>query len=153
MWDGSPFVNTYRTVRRSYAWYFAPIGSSSDDGASRAPQPLRRQPRPLGEHTEFLPHDARMHARGREALREAAVNASDDILASHDLRVAQDPLGHQLRVLDAVRRVRDNTRNDDLALGKLEVLPDVILMLVTRVRRLERERACLDLEDHWRDLA
>jgi len=50
-------------------------------------------------------------------LGEAAVDTGDDVLSPDDPGVALDPLGHQLRVLDAVRRVRDDARDDDLPVG------------------------------------
>ena len=56
-------------------------------------------------------------------------------------------------MLDAVRRVGDDARDDDLARRELDVLPNVILVLVARVRGLQGERSCLDLEDDGRDLA
>src|SRR4030095_10295099 len=126
--------------------------SSSMATDSFLPEALGGQARPLGEHAKLLPHDARVHARGRESLREAAVDPGDDVLAADQPRVAQDPLGHQLRVLDAIRRVGDNARDEDLAGRELDVLPDVVLVLVARVRRLEREGARLDLENDRRDL-
>src|SRR5215813_4703650 len=123
----------------------APIGSR--------PEPLAGQPRPFRQHPELLPHDARVHARSREALGKSTIDAGDDVLASDQPRVAHDPLGHQLRMLDAVRRVGDDARDDDLARRKLQVLPDMILVLVARVRGLERKRSRLYLEDDGRDLA
>src|SRR5262245_50646470 len=126
--------------------------SSSMSKDSSLPEALAGQACALSEHTELFPHDARVHARGREPLREAAVDPRDDVLTTDQSRVAQDPLGHQLRVFDAIRRVGDDARDEDLAGWELEAFPDVILVLVARVRRLEREGARLDLENHRRDL-
>src|SRR4029450_9189697 len=52
------------------------------------PEALGGQARPLGEHAKLLPHDARVHARGRECLREAAVDPGDHVLAGDHARVA-----------------------------------------------------------------
>ena len=93
-----------------------------------------------------------MHARGREPLRESAVDAGDDVLAPNEPRVAHDSLGDQLRVLDAIRRVGDDTRDQNLALRELDRLPDVILVLVARVCGFEGEGSGLDVQDDWRDL-
>jgi hypothetical protein len=48
--------------------------------------------------------------------------------------------------------MRDDARDDDLPARELDVLPDGILVLVARIRRLEREDARLDPEDDRRDL-
>src|SRR5437899_10453292 len=116
------------------------------------PEAPGRQTRALREHAEFLPHDARVHARGREPLREPTVHAGDDVLADDEPGASHDPLGDQLGLLDAVRRVRDDPGDENLAGRELERLPDVILVLVTRVRGLEREGSRLDLQDHRCDL-
>ena len=79
--------------------------------------------RALGEHLELLPHDRRVDADGLGALGEAAVGAGDDVLAADEVGVAHDPLGDQLRVLDAVGRVGDDAGDDDLAVGELDAAP------------------------------
>src|SRR5262247_4571187 len=128
----------------------------AERGSARAgalPEAPARQPRSLREHAELLPHDARVHARGREPLREAAVHAGDDVLAADEPRVAHDPLRDQLRVLDAVRRVGDDARDEDLALGELDRLPHVVLVLVAWVRSFERECPRLDRQNYRQDLS
>jgi len=49
---------------------------------------------------------------------EAAVRAGDDPLLPHDVDVPSDPLGHVLRVLDHVRRVADDARDEHLVVGQ-----------------------------------
>src|SRR4029434_4284778 len=53
--------------------------SSSMAQDSFLPEALAGQARPLGEHAKLLPHDARVHARGRESLREAPVDPGEDV--------------------------------------------------------------------------
>src|SRR3990167_9424866 len=105
--------------------------------ADLVPQATARELRALRKHAKLFPHDVRMHARGRQTLCETAVHAGNDVFPPDELRVAHQTLGHEFGVLDAVRRVRDDARNDDLALRELDVLPDMILVLVARVRRLD----------------
>ena len=59
---------------------------------------------------------------------------------------ADDALRDQLRVLHQIRRVGDDAGDNRLALRQPHRLPDVVLVLVTRVGRLERVGASVDLE-------
>ena len=81
------------------------------------------------------------------ASAEAAVGAGDDVLAADRAGEPHDPLGDQLRVLHQVGGMADDPRNEDLALGQPDLLEHVVLVLVARVRRLERIRSGLDLQD------
>lgn len=82
--------------------------------ASRGlPQLVARTPRAFGERLELGPDNAGMHAWVRAGGRaEAAIGARDNILAVDHTCVADDPLGHHVRVLDEVRQGVDNTRNE-----------------------------------------
>ena len=69
--------------------------------------------------------------RWRKApLGEAAVGSAHDALAADELREPDEPVGDELRVLDDVRVVRDDARDEHLALGQLDVLPEAPLVLV-----------------------
>ena len=95
-----------------------------------------RDPRPFCARREFGPGNFRM----ANALAKAAVGSRDDIFLAHDARVANQPLGHQLRVLDQVGRVPDDTRDERLAVGQFDVLPDRPVVFVARVGCLDRDR-------------
>ena len=74
-----------------------------------------------------------------DALAEAAIGAGDDVLFADQRGVLHQPLGDQLGVLDQVRRVADDARHERLAVRQLDVLPDRPIVLVARVRRLDRD--------------
>ena len=114
----------------------------------------RRQPRALGERAELLPHHRRVHLGvERRAGGEPAVRAGDDVLPADDPGVQLDGVGDQLGVLDVVGGVPEQARDEDLALGQRDVPPDLPLVLVARVRDLERVRAGVDLQHERRDVA
>ena len=72
---------------------------------------------------------------------EAAIGAGDEVLTTDGLREPHDTLGHQLGVFDEHRRLRDGAGNQHGSLGQLDRFPDAPLVLVPRVRRLERVSA------------
>ena len=106
--------------------------------APRAEELLRRDSRALGERLELRPLDRRVHALEEGALREAAVGAAHHALAADELREPDEPVGDELRMLDDVRVVRDDARDEHLPLGQLDVLPEAPLVLVARVRLLDQ---------------
>ncbi len=63
------------------------------------------------------------------------------------LAIFHDALGHQLRMLDQHGRMADHARDQHLVLRQLGIPPDLPLVLVARVRRLERIGAGVDLQD------
>src|SRR5262249_29344132 len=73
---------------------------------------------PFGERLQLRPCDLRMGAAA-----EAAVGAGDHVLRPDAPGEATDALGHQLRMLDPVGGVRDDPGDEDLAVGKLHILP------------------------------
>src|SRR5207244_4123927 len=84
----------------------SPVGTG--EGWVRAPlrpKPLAGEAGAFGEHAELLPHDRGVAALGEGALGEAAVGAGDHVLAADQPGIVNDPLGYELGVLDAVRRV------------------------------------------------
>ena len=74
--------------------------------------------------------------RGRPAT-DTAVRAGDHVLAADQLCIANDALGDELRVLDDVAGVTDDTGNQYLAVGQLRVLEDGPLPLVTGIRSFD----------------
>src|SRR6266704_535413 len=76
-----------------------------------------------------------MHLGAVGRLRgESAVGARDDVFPADELREPREALGDQDRVLDDVARVGDHPRNEHLALGEPDRFPQVIFVLVARVR-------------------
>src|SRR5690606_31529177 len=111
------------------------------------PETLRGDLGALPESFEPRPRDVLV-----DAATETAVRAGDHVLATHELREVLDAVGNQLRVLDDVRCMTNDTRDDDLALGELHVLPDLPLVLMAGVRALEAERLRVDLEHEVDDV-
>src|SRR5215510_11773153 len=65
------------------------------------PELFRRQPRALGHRLELRPRDLGLDdVDGSGEGRKAAVGPGDHAFAPDDLRVADEPLGDQLGVLD-----------------------------------------------------
>src|SRR5256885_15293395 len=96
-----------------------------------------REARAGGERLELGPHDRRMHAPVERPLREAAVGSRHQVLASDELAYPNEPLGHQLRMLDDVRGVADDAGHQRLAAWQLDLLPDAPFVLVARVGALD----------------
>src|SRR6266571_1837788 len=112
-----------------------------------APEILCRQARALRQRRELRPDDTRVDVRVAPRLRrETAVGTGDHVLPPDGPREANDPLPDQLRVLHQICRVGDDAGDNRLALRQPHRLPDVVLVLVTRVGGLERVGASVDLE-------
>src|ERR1700751_4512680 len=98
-----------------------------------SPKLLRGEAGAFGKAAQFGPGEV-----GMDPAAEAAIGAGDDVLAADDLGVAQDAVGDQLRVLDEVRGMADDTRHQHLARRQFGVLPYPPFMLVPHIGRLER---------------
>src|SRR5581483_5053963 len=107
---------------------YAPKGRWAGKGVL-PPQLLGCDGTALHHRLELRPGDLRVsHARA-----QAAVRPRDDVLASNQLRVADEAVGDEPRVLQHVRRVADDARHQGAARGQLEVLEYAPLVLVTHV--------------------
>src|SRR5262249_12016824 len=110
----------------------------SSKGGS-GPEFLCCQARALRQGLELRPHDTRVDVRLAPRLRrETTVAAGDHALPPDGPREADNALRDQLRVLHQICRVGDDTGDNRLALRQPHPLPDVVLVLVTRVGGLER---------------
>src|SRR5438477_190111 len=77
---------------------------------------------------------------GRAGERaETAVGTGDDVLATDQLRVADQPLSDQLGMLAVVSGGVQHARNQDFAVWHLDVFEDRPLVLVPRIGRLKRQ--------------
>lgn len=101
--------------------------------------------------SDFGAVDKRLQLRPRNLVvqtpAQAAVRGGHDVLRAYELSELDDAIGHELRVLHCVGRVRDHAWVDDGALWQLVVLPHAPLMSVTRRGPLEGEAADLRLQN------
>src|SRR4029453_6028065 len=104
------------------------------------PQPLAGDAGALSEGTELRPGNRWQHSGCTSEGREAAVDTGDDILASHEVRIAHDPLGYEFLVLDEVGCRVDHTRDDAFPIRQLHFLEDVPFVLLTGFTPLEGAR-------------
>ena len=71
---------------------------------------------------------------------EAAIGAGNNVLAANRVRVSEDPVGHELGVLDHVGGVADDARDKDFTVRQFDVAPDLVLVLVPDVAGFDRIR-------------
>jgi hypothetical protein len=88
---------------------------------------------------------------GVDPAAEAAIRGGNDVFAADDRRVAQDAVGDELRMLDKVGGMADDTWHQHVARRQLRLLPHAPLMLVPHVARLEGIGLRLHLEDQVDD--
>ena len=98
----------------------------------------------LGETFQLRPHNRTVDAAGERALRESAICAGHHAVTADDVGIAQQPLGHELGMLDDVGRMCDEPRHQHLACGQRHVLPHLPFVLVARIGRLETISADID---------
>src|SRR6185437_8955739 len=79
------------------------------------PEFLRGNRRALGERLQLCPDDIRIDAAGADMDAESAVHSGHDVLASHQVGIAPDPLGPQLGALDVVSLALAETRSQHFA--------------------------------------
>ena len=106
----------------------------------------------FGQRAQLGPHDRRRHATQALALGEAAVRAGDDILAADQLRIADDPFRHQVRMLDQRRAVADHAGNERFAIRQAHVAPDLPLVRVAGVACFDGVRARVDAQQQIDDI-
>src|SRR5262245_58254483 len=101
----------------------AASGAWSSSAASR-PELLTRQPSAFGHGPHLGPADVRV-----DTVAVAAIGAGDDILAPHDPSVGHNAIRDQCGGLDGRGLVSDDPRDVDLALGQLDVFPELPIQL------------------------
>src|SRR6516164_421394 len=97
-----------------------------------APKLLARQRRALGKRLELSPGD-----HGMNPAAKTAIGRSDDPLAADTFGEAQNALRDQLGMLDDIGRVAHDARQNDLAVGKFDLLPHGPFVLVADVPGFE----------------
>src|SRR5438270_10768374 len=90
------------------------------NGVASVPELAGRDRGAVDEGVELRPGDLRVQAQS-----QTAIGAGDDAIAADHARVANEAIGHHLRMLDQVRRVADDAGNQDLVVGQLRRLPDL----------------------------
>ena len=73
-----------------------------------------------------------------DAAAKTAIGAGDDVFPADDVGVAHDPVGDDLGMLDDVGGVADDAGDEELAVGKLDVLPDAPFVLMADIARFDR---------------
>src|ERR1700678_388616 len=84
---------------------------------------------------------------------ETAIGARDYILAADGVRVSEDAIGHESRMLDDVGGMADDAGNEDLAVRQFDFPPKLVLVLVPDVAGLDGIGLGLDPEHHVNDVA
>jgi hypothetical protein len=110
---------------------FRSTAGMSDHRLVLRPQFVGREPGAGDERFELGPDELRMNSAA-----EAAIRAGNDVLAPRDPGEIEDAVGDDLGMLDDVGGVADDTRNQDLPFGQLDIPPDLPLVLVTDVAGL-----------------
>src|SRR5580704_7818500 len=110
---------------------FRSTAGMSDHPLVLRPQFVGREPGAGDERFELGPDELRMNSAA-----EAAIRAGNDVLAPRDPGEIEDAVGDDLGMLDDVGGVADDTRNQDLPFGQLDIPPDLPLVLVTDVAGL-----------------
>ena len=105
------------------------------------PKLLARKPGTLDQRFELGPGEL-----GMDASAETAIGASDNVLAPHHPGEGQDAVGNELVVLDDVGGMADHTRDQDLAVGQFDVLPNPPLVRMANIAGLDRERPGVNLQ-------
>src|SRR5262249_37479149 len=123
------------------------VRSTNEDGtrgvfmtaSGSAIQLLRCKRCAVGKRLQLRPRNLRMDAES-----QAAIGAGNDVLTTNEAREAHDAVGDELGMLDDIGRVADDTRDENLARGQRRRLPELPLVLVARVGRLDRVGTRLD---------
>ncbi len=66
-----------------------------------------------------------------------AIGAGDDVFPAHDFRVAHEPIGDGARMLDEIAAMTDDTGDEHLIFGKLDLFPHAPLVVMARVGSLD----------------
>src|SRR5205814_9570567 len=88
-----------------------------------------------------------------DAAAEAAIGRGDDALTYDQISKAHDALGDKLRMLDNIRRMADHARQDQLVIGKFDLLPYLPFMFVADIARLEGVGLYIHRQQHLDDVA
>src|SRR5262249_33073778 len=109
------------------------IAHLRSSAAALLPEFAGGQARALPERAQPVPDGVGVDLDPAREGPEAAVDSGHDVLAPDHARIAGDALGHQLGMLDEVGGGVDHPGYQHLALGQVDFLPHLPLVLVPRV--------------------
>src|SRR5262249_15671201 len=99
--------------------------------SSFLPQLAAREIRAPPHPPEFFPHHRVVHLGPIESLRgKSTVGGGDHAVATDQVGKAQDALANKFRMLNDIARVGDHAGAEHLAVGNLDVLEQMILVLM-----------------------
>ena len=140
-------VTCLRSSSRARSPSTSPAGGRLNSPAPRT-RPLGhgRKPaggelRSLGQRRQLGVDDLRVNRTEAGEGGEAAVRAGDHPVGAHQIHEASEPVGHDVRVLDEVRRRVDHARDQHLVVGDaVAVIGERLeVVLVPRIGRLEEQ--------------
>src|SRR6266849_4139231 len=127
------------SIFSSRKYRLAPIRFSAWADTPPRPELLRGYPRAFRHRHHLRPYHVRIHGRLAYPGAVAAVASRDDVLAADQLRVAPDPLGDELRVLDEIGFRLDHAGDQHFAFGQLDRLENLPFVGMTGIGGLERD--------------
>src|SRR6185312_11558508 len=111
----------------------AQVRQACSAACGSAPERAACQLCALAQRLELGPGDLRM-----DAAAQAAIRAGDDALAPDRLRIGDDPVGDQLGMLDHIGRMTDDAGDQQLAVRKPRLAPDLPFVLMADIACLDR---------------
>ena len=86
------------------------------------------------------------------AKKKSRSPTGNDVFAADKFGESCDTLSDKLGVFDDVARMRDHSWDNHLAFGQFHSFPDMILVLVARVRSFKRVGAGIYFQDQVHDV-
>ena len=88
-----------------------------------------------------------------DPVAKTAVGSRQNSFAAYQAGIANQPFGHQIRVLNEVAAVTNDARNKCSTFGQLNVFEDAPFVFMAWVRRLDRKAHRSHPQDNVSDIA